>query len=565
MGLLAAALAGCQGPRVHLDQKFGEGEYGIVRTHLQQRVPANVTPTEDGDRRLEKSDRDYILARLRLALVTLADGYPHDADILYEEIYEMLRMQGLNPDRTTMSIFESEGGRIWKGEPFEQALAYHYVGLHYAMQGSWDNTRAALSNAMFHLRDFGTDEDGQPREAEAVVRDAVDADEGEEYFEDYEAVESDFTLGYLMSAVANQQIGRDGEAEEHFSKVLTIDPGLGSLVDELRAGDYNTLLVVDYGMAPRKIATGPDNTVARFVHRGPSDPRPLRVVADGAEHLFPVVCDVNTMARDHRWNSIEDMRRARAEMGRAVQAAGQVVTVVGAASDNTYMQIGGLLMQAGGAAARAAAAADTRQLEYLPQRVYVAPLRVDDPNRPLEVQVVGDARSRFILRGVDGEGRSVQVRYLRLLAGVGTHAQPGPPAWAVSATRYYSDPDGQADVGPNLPYILGGRCVRPPSAEVLASYQRDGFLEGLTLTDLRVLYELEGIEVDYERGTYPGRHVLEGGDTLVTPARGTMGYARLFYREHPPYEPGSLEVRELAEHVRQQLNPAPEAATLAGP
>ena len=564
--LLAAMAAGCQtGGRVNVQQSFVEGEYGVVRTELTRRLPQNVEPTPSGERRVEQSDRDYILARMRLAMAMLADGYRDNADTLVDEIYEMMRMQGLNPDRTTMSIFSSEDRLIWKGEPFEQALSYHYVGLHYAMQGSWDNTRAALSNAMFHLREFGRDDEGQPLDATQVIDHAVEEDLDEEYFDEgYEVVESDFTLGYLMSGIANQQIGRDAEAEEQFSKALAIDPHLQPLVEVLRQELYNTLLVVDYGQAPQKVATGPDNVIAAFRPRMQSDLRPLQVEHGDQTYQLPAVTDVNRMALDHRWRSIEDMRRSRAEAGRALQATGQMVTAAGMAFDDTATQIAGLAIMFAGSAARSAAAADTRHLETLPQRIYLAPLELDDPEQPIRVQVQSDRRSSFVLAAPadDQSDAAVRVHYLRLLTSPDGDQEP--PQWAQLAQRHYTDEHGQTDLEPNLPYILGGRCVRPPSEEVLASYQEAGFLQDLTLDDLRELYELENIEIELERGTYPGRHVLEAGlpgrapRTLATPEVGTMGYARLFYREHRPYRPQSEEVRALAQRIREKLAPDPE-------
>ena len=557
--LLAALVsaAGCTtlpGNRVNPQQSFQQGEYGAVREHLQQRIPANVQASADGNRRLEQSDRNYILARMRLALISLADGYPHDTDVLYEEIYDMLRMQGLNPDRTAMSIFDSEGGRIWKGEPFEQALSYHYVGLHYAMSDSWDNTRAALSNAMFHLRDFGTDDDGAPLDSEALIRQAAEEDDDEDFFEtEYVAVESDFALGYLMSGIASQRLGRDAEAAEQFSKALAVNPALEAIVERLRDGDYDTLLVVDYGQAPRKIATGPDNTIARFVPRTASNDEPLEVALSGGEPFaLPAVADINTMAQDHRWRSIEDMRQSRAEMGRTMQTAGAVTGLVGAATDNPAMQIGGLLMAAGGGAARSAAAADTRHLEYLPQRVYLVPLKLDEPQF-VRVGVRGDARSAFTMPVLNpGHDGSVAVHYARLQSASAAGNTPLP--WWDAAPRQYHSPHGPSEMEPVLPFILGGRCVRPPSDAVLAEYHEAGFLHDLTLDDLRELYELEGIQTEFEHGSMPGRHVLEGGRSLVAPVQGSMGYARLFRQEHAPYRPRSAEVRELAGAIRAQFD-----------
>ena len=71
-----------------------------------------------------------------------------------------IRDRGLNKDKTVRSVVFTEGVKVWKGEPFEQAMALVYYGFVQASQGSWDNARAAASNALFYLRDFeGEDEE----------------------------------------------------------------------------------------------------------------------------------------------------------------------------------------------------------------------------------------------------------------------------------------------------------------------------------------------------------------------------------------------------------------------
>src|SRR5687768_17761051 len=128
------------------------------------------------------------------------------------------------------------------------------------MQESWDNTRAAELGSLFQLRDFGKAPGHPgPRRGATAASSAPDGPTGEDLSTGYVAEKSDFVLGYLMAGVANQQIAaetgddsRAQEAADYFREAARLRPALAGLIDELRAGRYNTLLVVDYGRGPRK-------------------------------------------------------------------------------------------------------------------------------------------------------------------------------------------------------------------------------------------------------------------------------------------------------------------------
>jgi len=109
--------------------------------------------------------------------------------------------------------------------------------------------------------------------------------------------------------------------------------------------------------------------------------------------------------------------------------------------------------------------------------------------------------------------------------------------------------------GDELPYILGGTCVRIPTDQTMDRYHRAGNLLDLTASDLRNLYREEGIilsiedQVDPRKPGAARRHVLEGGDSLVPPKPGSAGFARLFCQPHAPYKPRSEAVRQLRDRL----------------
>lgn len=537
MSSMLVTTVGCvRAPEANVTATFVTGDFGRARVTLHEKLPQK--PVGKG-----KVDRDYMLGYLRVGVLTMADGYPLGVSPVFERVYDLLRLQGVNKDKGVESVMVNEDLKIWKGEPFEQALAYSYIAAEYASQGSWDNVRAAAGGAMFHLRDFGTGKDGKPLGTEEVVTNASKVDPDSDDITGYQIDESNFAMGHLLNGIASQQLGRMDEALAHYKQAVAINPQLASLTTQLQGGQYNTILMVDYGRGPQKIGTGPDSAISAFKPMVASDNQPLVAQVEGATVRVPVACDVNTMALDHRWNNLEDMRQAKSAIGTGLVIAGGSMATL---SDDSAVQLVGLGLMLGGAIAKAGAHADTRYCEAMPQRVYLLPLMLGrDSNVTLSVQ--GHAGSAMTLTGL-GQKMSdspVQFRYVRMLAGV-----TGLP-WATSGTVYYSNPYALAQSGPELPYILGGNCVLPPSPETFARYQQAGHLRDMTFGQLRDLYLAEDIVWEASPLTFPALHVLEGGKSLASPWPGTSGYQRLFCQPHAPYVPKSAELKEAIAKLQQ--------------
>ncbi len=542
--LVLVLMVGCRGnQRPDISPYVAANELGWARHAMQQNL------TDD------RNDRQYLLDRMGVGVLALADGYPDSAGVLLEDVYDTLRTQGINRDRTVASVVINEGVKIWKGEPFEQALGFNYVGLQQATVGSWDNARAAYNNSLFYLRDFGQDEStGQRLDTQQIAERALayeraiasgaseeQAQAEADYLDSqYVPVESNFTLGYFMRAVSNQQLGLDDEAEEDFLRVLTIDPGLASLVDAFRTGEYNTVLVVSWGLGPEKEAYGPDRALARFTPRSFSDSAPLIVRAGNQKLELPIVTDVNTMARDHMWNNLEDVRKAKSFLGNVLVAGGTIAIIEGLDHDSSEAVAIGAAAVLAGALLKAGAKADTRYCEVLPQRYYLVPLWLDGPTT-VDLEVAGRPASRLVLNGLDQPATpGAQLRYIRLNSGYNT------PPWMTSGNLLY-DTDAHPLDHPQ-PYVMGGNSVRLPSADALRAYQANGYLTGYTVNDLNNLYREEGLHIERQQTAgVAGLHVLEGGDSLVSPIPGSVGYQRLFAQPHAPYRPRTSEARHLAQ------------------
>ena len=465
---------GCQQPMRTPYAQLAVGDYASARLDIHDNLKDN------------RSDRRYMLDRMRLGVLTLADGYPQSSLNVFEEVYDVLRTHGVNRDRTVASAVLHEGVRIWKGEPFEQAMAMLYYGLAQAQTGSWDNARAAADNALFYLRDFGTNQAGQRLNTHEIARRSLlyeraraqgqtheEAQKQSDYLNHgYIAQPSNFTLAYLLHGIASQQLERHEEASDHFNRALELNPDLQNTINILKYQHYNTILVVSYGLGPQKQGYGPDNALARFVPRTRSNRAALAVQLDGQPYAdVPEAYDINRMAADHMWNNLEDVRRAKSTLGTALLVGGIIATDIGLSRDNNAATIAGIAAIGTGALLKAGAHVDTRYADVIPQRFYLVPLYLPQREQPILLQVNGKPHSRLVLRGLAAPSdNQAQLRYVRLLAQP-THSTRSAPRWASAGEIHYSNPHTGTVSSPlgQLPYILGGNCVRPPTARTTAS------------------------------------------------------------------------------------------------
>ncbi len=524
------------------------GQYGLAR----DRVASHASD--------DPESRDFILDQMKLVAMGLADGTPDAVEPVADRLYDRLRTQGLNDQNRFASIILTEGSvRIYKGDPFEQALAFYNIALLDGLKNDWGNVRAASQQSLFLLRDFSTalqhsggsaSESSPAEDQTALVRAAAQAEKsgksGDALGVDYTPVASDFEIGYALRAIASRTLGEKEDMDEALRTLEQTAPRLAPVCSLIATGRYNTVFVVDYGTAPEKYGTGPDRAIAARAPLTPSDDTPLTFTAASGSSTWPVITDINRIASSTKWANLEDVRVAKSTIG-SVLLAGGLITAGTAGRDDDTQRLVGLIAAGVGALMKATSAADVRHNELFPQRIYIALAYLDQPSNRVEVSLGGAAPVRMVLPEVPGAPRDgLALHYVRLPS----HAEN----WLAAETPKYTG-DRSADPSQDcLPYILGGNDVQTPSLAALRSYQKCGYLLNFSVDDLRQLYRDEQIHI---AGTdtaidRTGLHVLEGGSWLYTPEPGSAGYKRLFYGGHAPYRPRTPRVEELAGQIRHQ-------------
>ncbi len=550
VGLLALMTA-CTTSAPHAGPSYYAGNLTAAREQLR---PAALKDT---------LDENSVLNNASLGMAALADGDTTEAKAALRTAYQILESGNVNDDaRLFASEVIWEGAKVYKGEPFEQALTYTALATTFALEGDWQNVRVASRATLRKLKDYSdaksgsssstglSQEDLAHRAAEAETERSSDTNY--DYFEDEgRFVESDFALGYLMQGIADQVLNESSDA---LDAAVRVNPRLAPLADTIRSGNFNTILLIDYAHGPRKVNTGPDGALTEWIPRGEGNPSPLSITIDGAP--FPgftgPVCDVNQMARDHRWNTFENARRAKSLIGDAMMIGGGITA---ASSRDEGTQLVGLGILLAGLALKGTAAADIRHNELLPSAVYLCALEVP-PGAELRINIPAALNGAPAMSYVLPSFRPLNIAAPRMIY---LRAVPGAPANSTlaAATLIFTNDIERPQVG-DYPYILGGSCVATPTADVLRIYQQGGYLTDLGVADLESLYADEGIHLG-AGSPAPGRrlhadsvHILEGGNALFTPAYATNGYKRLMYSTHTPWTPRSPRVRDLAEQIRSR-------------
>ena len=355
-----------------------------------------------------KTNENFVLNNDRLGSSALAAYDLDTAESAFVRSYEVINSVGVNDGgRSLGAALVSENIKVWKGEPFERAMVNFYLGVVYYMRHDYANARGAFENALFKLRDYG---------------------EGDQK-DQYQNVESNFVLGYLMLARSYQQLGRPDLAQKNFDRVTSLRPDLAALADPEFNQRANVVLIIDFGRGPQKVA----NADGAFVGFQPTPrqagPMPLPAVdVDGrridlrSRNLPPV--DMLALGQDRRWESIDTIRAVKSVAGTALIGAG-----IGNAAFNRHADPAVTLgLIAGGILLKATSQGDLRQWEMLPRTVFVIPIQVPPGKHDITVEfpALPGYRQRWL--GLEAPEKGDAAYYIHI-----DRYNPGPYQWPPQA------------------------------------------------------------------------------------------------------------------------------------
>jgi tetratricopeptide (TPR) repeat protein len=373
MALMTLAFGACsQTPRSARDAVvfYQAGDYAKAADTLRPAV----------DKEREKLSENYVLQNLRYGSCTLAAGQFDAAEGAFYDAYKVINSGDTNDaGRQLTASAVWEGVKVFKGEPFERAMADYYLGVIYLMKHNYGTARAAFQNSIFSLRENAKKDD----------------------LESYTLAESRFALGYFGLGFTNMRLGKMDLADQNFQLAEKYDPRLKGVIEEAKKPGVNALVFVDWGQGPRKAARGWYNEESVFgptpAEADKSRPIPAPVlVIDGHPATNPQVAynavDTLAMAQDRRWMDIDTIKKVKAVIGTGAMAAGTGMAAYGAERHNEGLMWAGIGTALLGAGLSASSQSDTRYWELLPRTVYVIPATLPPGQHDVMVQA-GDSRS----------------------------------------------------------------------------------------------------------------------------------------------------------------------------
>ena len=268
------------------------------------------------------------------------------------------------------SLWSDESTKFFIGEPYERVMAFYYRGILYWMDGEADNARACFRSAQF-----------------------IDADvENKAYASDY------VTLDYL-DGLATAKLGGDGkDAYERAAKLTTAPlPALDTAT--------NTLVFVEFGQGPSKVAEGKNKELLKVV---PGSSPAVGAVLKIGEQTIPVAAldDVNFQATtrggrvmDHVLGNKAVFKENTGTVGDVALAGAATSLRVGGGNNLTAgLAIGGALFK--GASMLTKTKADIRAWDTLPARVGVASVKLAPGEHPATVEFIDQAGKPVVSRPV---------------------------------------------------------------------------------------------------------------------------------------------------------------------
>lgn len=305
-------------------------------------------------RRLEESDtKRRALDSDLLATAALVGG---DLERARHAFIEAGRIQGSFPSEQPGAIIGSEGSKIWLGDPYEKAMNSLYTAFALLAAADEENARAALKAGI--LADGGSEE---------------------------EQYQSDIAALFLLEAWLSLRAGKEDLARQDLELVRTLPPAV-ALADEETLRAANTVILIDVGMGPQKIATGRHGEMATFALPRVAETA-VRISIGDAEVLPVQGVDLGFQATTRGGRAMEGILRGKAVMKDVAAAAG--IIALDTALDNESsggMAIAGALLFL---SAATRAEADIRHWHLLPAYTYLWIGRVEPGLHDLTIEFRG--------------------------------------------------------------------------------------------------------------------------------------------------------------------------------
>jgi len=295
----------------------------------------------------DKADRNFVLYNLEWASAAFEGGDYLTARRALETAAEVMRGYGGSTEGI-ISLIANESAKMFKGDPFERAMANFYDGLIYYRWGDYGNARAA-----FH---------------QALMADASSAEDHRE----------DFAVAQFMIGKCYQKLGEPDNARISFEKARKAYPD-NPYFSGKALRDHNVLIILQLGKAPKKIAAGPAGSLDDRVRGNYRETR-AKVYAN-RKLLGASSCAVDLL---HQAKTSGRTAKDTIQAAKGVAKTG-LFAAAAATQDDTSA---GLLL----AALLMPAQADLRQWDLLPGEIHVVSAKLPPGSYTFKVEFFADGK-----------------------------------------------------------------------------------------------------------------------------------------------------------------------------
>lgn len=348
---VALAVA-CAGPQRAWERPVPAAELAVAMADK----PAVLAPYVET--LLAQGPRNAVLNHGRIGFLAFELGRPRLAQAQLENAAQAIEtVYADNPAaELARSNFAREDVKDFKGEPFERAMVFYYLGLSYLALGDFENARASFK-----------------------------AGEYQDSLSRAEKYQADFALLNFLAGWAAHCAGRPAAAADSFAAAARYRPGLTA-----PAPGANRLTLFEAGGGPIKWAAGAHRQLLK-VRAGlaPRLPAPAAPLVKAA--------DLYHQASTRGGRAVDAVLAGKAVFKEGMLAVGGAMVDLGLAvahtvkdkDDDTAALIGlgfivsGVAAAIAGAAARPAA--DVRALDVLPHSIFLATDRTDGAAAPRSV------------------------------------------------------------------------------------------------------------------------------------------------------------------------------------
>ena len=313
---------------------------------------------------MTEGERNRVLNLLRAGLASMELGHKDLAARSFDEALLTIETvyAGDKKAEQARSTFTAEDRKIFRGEPYERAMAFYYRGILYLMEGDYENARASFKSG--------------------ILQDTLA--EQEKYRGDFALL--DFLSGWASQCNSNKDLAAESYALAKKHNPKAERPGT----------DHNLLVLADLGYAPVKYGDGEHNELLKIKPNSRSYAPSRAFRLNGSQQSLVNRESVLWQARTREGREFDAILEGKAQFkegaedaakaGAAIAEAGVGVGLAGLASGNEDLAqagvgaaaVGGLISIFASAAAEATKPqADTRQWDNLPESIFYGTYSID--------------------------------------------------------------------------------------------------------------------------------------------------------------------------------------------